>query len=257
MQHFLGVVAICKNEAHVIDEWLEHYRNEGVTSFLVIDNGSTDDTVARLSTHVDVVVVEDGARHAQASLYNKYANLLSCEWILVVDLDEFLYGSTVPVGEVLRSLPDDVGAVNIPWLCFGSSRHVQQPESVVEGFLWRAAYPADQPPYNAGCKEAVRRRAVDRLELHLHALIGDYRKVDDCLQPFNGTIRISECRVDSAALRLNHYVIQSLAYYRSVKMTRGDAASPGADHVRDDAYFARADKNEVHDDRLLSKRRAK
>ena len=36
------VVAIFKNESYVLKEWLEHYLREGVDTFLLIDNDSSD-----------------------------------------------------------------------------------------------------------------------------------------------------------------------------------------------------------------------
>ena len=41
--HYLSVIAIFKNESHCIEEWVNHYLNEGVDHFYMIDNGSTDD----------------------------------------------------------------------------------------------------------------------------------------------------------------------------------------------------------------------
>jgi hypothetical protein len=36
----LAVGSIFKNEAHIFREWLEHYINQGVEKFYLIDNGS-------------------------------------------------------------------------------------------------------------------------------------------------------------------------------------------------------------------------
>ena len=255
MPGFLGVLAICKNEEHIVDEWLQHYRHEGVDGFLVIDNGSTDGTVDLLGQHADVSVVVDATRHSQSTLYNKYAPLGAYEWLLVLDFDEFAYGSTQTLAEVLRQLPTEVGAVRLPWLCFGSSGHgADQPPSVGNGFLWRAKYPDDdENPFCPGYKEIVRCRAVQALECHQHEISSEYRRVDDCLEPFRGVV-FGETHFNRAHIRLNHYVIQSRDFFMRVKATRGDVGSQGAEHIRDEAYFDRADRNEVFDDRLPQKR---
>ena len=39
----IAVIAIFKNESHILKEWLEHYLNEGVDTFFLIDNDSSDD----------------------------------------------------------------------------------------------------------------------------------------------------------------------------------------------------------------------
>jgi hypothetical protein len=36
------VVAMFKNESHVLKEWIEHYLREGVDTFLLTDNDSSD-----------------------------------------------------------------------------------------------------------------------------------------------------------------------------------------------------------------------
>jgi len=176
------------------------------------------------------------------------------EWLLIVDFDEFAYGSTRALAAVLRELPADVGAVRLPWICFGSSGYQLQPPSVRSGFLWRAEYPdEDDAPFCPGFKEIVRCQAAQLLECHQHEISSEYRRVDDCLEPFRGVF-FGEERFARAPLRLNHYVIQSKDFFMRVKATRGDVACLAADRVRDEAYFARADRNEVLDDRLSKKR---
>ena len=39
----LGVVAIVKNEAKFIEEWVLFHLNQGVEKIIIYDNGSTDD----------------------------------------------------------------------------------------------------------------------------------------------------------------------------------------------------------------------
>jgi hypothetical protein len=43
----LGVLAIMKNEALNLDEWVEHYLWMGAGPIWLIDNGSTDDSVTK------------------------------------------------------------------------------------------------------------------------------------------------------------------------------------------------------------------
>lgn len=42
-----GVLAIMKNEAMNVDEWIEHYLWMGAGRIFLIDNCSTDDTLAK------------------------------------------------------------------------------------------------------------------------------------------------------------------------------------------------------------------
>ena len=41
-KNVLCVVSMFKNESHILKEWLDHYINEGVEYFFMIDNGSND-----------------------------------------------------------------------------------------------------------------------------------------------------------------------------------------------------------------------
>ncbi|KAF0114211.1 MAG: hypothetical protein FD150_1646 [Rhodobacteraceae bacterium] len=38
-----------KNETHLIEEWLDHYLANGAERIFLIDNGSTDDTLAKIA----------------------------------------------------------------------------------------------------------------------------------------------------------------------------------------------------------------
>ena len=41
----LCLVAIFKNESHILQEFINHYIKQGVDRFLFIDNGSTDNYI--------------------------------------------------------------------------------------------------------------------------------------------------------------------------------------------------------------------
>ena len=56
-KHFLTIFVIVRNEAPYIDEWIEFHRMMGVSHFFIYDNGSSDDTVDRLSSYVDAGLV--------------------------------------------------------------------------------------------------------------------------------------------------------------------------------------------------------
>ena len=65
----LVVVAIFKNEAVAMREWLQHYMRQGVEHFYMIDNGSTDDWKSQIEG-APVTVYTDAKKHAQIELYN-------------------------------------------------------------------------------------------------------------------------------------------------------------------------------------------
>ena len=98
LKYRLAVGAIFKNESHILEEWITHYLKEGVEHFFLINNGSTDtfmDTINKYS--YCVTLFNDDKRHAQAELYNKYVmpQKDKTEWVIVCDLDEFIYSRIV------------------------------------------------------------------------------------------------------------------------------------------------------------------
>ncbi|MDP3263495.1 MAG: glycosyltransferase family 2 protein [Tabrizicola sp.] len=68
----LGVLAIMKNEAHLIEEWLQHYLSFGADRIYLIDNGSTDDTLKKIEpwlTDGRVAVLVLPEQHKQVEHY--------------------------------------------------------------------------------------------------------------------------------------------------------------------------------------------
>ena len=88
----LVIVAIFKNEAIAMREWLHHYIKQGVEHFYMIDNGSTDDWGSQMEGF-PVTVYSDTEKHKQTQHYNDYfleEVKRNSEWVMVVDLDEFI-----------------------------------------------------------------------------------------------------------------------------------------------------------------------
>ncbi len=238
----LCVVAIFKNEGHILREWLDHYRAEGVSRFLLINNGSDDDGWEEaIGDADDVRVVHSSERHKQALHYNRrLAEAKEFKWVMVVDLDEFVYArgyETIP--DFLDTLSEDVDQVKIRWTMFGSNGHDAQPKSVVQSFTRR--YHHKDGNFAEG-KYIARSNRI--LKLGVHSATTTKQSETYSIAPAD----------PKAPLRLNHYAIQSKEFFAKVKMTRGSAASAQSDTVRDWNYFARYDVNDVLDDELSIKR---
>lgn len=167
----LALLSIFKNEAHIMQEWLTHYVEEGVTYFFLIDNGSTDDYMHILGAHIAsglVTLVKDTKRHAQVCLYNKYYARLAkqrADWLLTCDFDEFVYVGKpfLTIVDYLNTLPPHVRQIRIPWKMFGSSGHVKQPDSAIKGFKLRERL---KFPKNRQCKSISRTSEIGQLNTH-------------------------------------------------------------------------------------------
>ena len=247
------VLGIFKDEGHIIEEWLNHYAGQGATRVVLIDNGSTDGYAAKVAPYVDtgfVVVVKDDTKHAQVDLYNKYAApfLGQVDWVVVVDLDEFAFGTKAPLGVALAREPPATGLITMEWVMFGSSHLVSQPPSVLDSFTLRVRYPCSIKPFQ-NTKYIVRTRALAASGLGIHTATLDKRA--GWKEVSYGADRTEES-LPQEPFRVNHYPIQSLSWFKRVKMTRGSANSPKHDNVRTMDYFRFYDRNEVPDTTILT-----
>ena len=240
----IAVVGMFKNEAVNMREWLEHYLEQGIEHFLLLDNDSADAWREQLAGFEDVTkVVSSSLVHAQVMLYNSVAvpwlKSQDIELALIVDLDEFAF-STKPDktlaelawGIFNHSTSNAIATVHMAWALFGSSGHVEQPSSGVrEGFTMRKAGSL------AGLgKSFARLSMVSSLDIHVHASATGVR-VDEPISSLLG-------------FQLNHYAIQSKKWYEATKMTRGDSGSATLDNVRNWDYFAKYDFKDLEDTQL-------
>ena len=52
------IVAIFKNESHILKEWMEHYISQGIDKFFLIDHNSTDNYFHILQPYINSGMVE-------------------------------------------------------------------------------------------------------------------------------------------------------------------------------------------------------
>ena len=270
------IVAIFKNESAIMEEWLNHYIKEGCSKFLLIDNGSTDNYLPILKKYRNMVVLaKDLKKHAQEELYNKcfLKAVQYYKWTIVCDLDEFIYSRKKfrTIKDFLNSIDNNVSQISIPWKIFGSNGYntldKKEPKSAIAVFTKRMFY--DKKSGFQGvheikgnikmdlCKSIARSDRIKRIKIHDHELHHDFtidsnyqRQKSGVFTPCNETI------LNSANLHLNHYAIQSFAWFKRVKMTRGDASSAHHENTRTDNYFHEFDmlSNDIDDFELKNKK---
>jgi hypothetical protein len=236
----LGVLAIMKNEALNLREWIAHYLWQGVDRIFLIDNGSTDGGPDSLRADLSQGRLELFSRpepHRQCAHYHSVfveARIWEkVEWLIMADLDEFWYS---PGSNLANTLSDvrDLDLVYANWRIFGSSGHQNHPPSVRRNFIHR--HP--QLGGHVNTKWICRTDAItDTRQLDIHKVRG---------------IDSSRVVSDNERFHLNHYPIQSLEYFTKVKMPRGDASSPQYDNVRTSEYFRSYDEPATQVDRTLA-----
>ena len=121
----LGLLAVVRNAAAYLREWLTHYRLEGVSQCILIDNNSSDTTAAiGWLQGCTVAPVRNAVLtvHVQNALYRREAaRRVRTEWLLIADADEFVYARCGYRGitDYLRTRPRNVGSVMLPWKLMG------------------------------------------------------------------------------------------------------------------------------------------
>lgn len=232
-----GVMAIFKNEAMGIREWIEHYKWQGADKILLLDNNSTDDWRDKIVGLEDIVTVLAAPKnHVQAANYREigipWLRENGIQVVATVDIDEYMFGVD---GRTLKEHVIEIfGSENRPsqftcrWTMFGSSGHITQPKNIRTSFTWKKSDLAD-------IKTTKPVTWVD----DIREIYGPHA--------FDVT---GETRGCPPGIQVNHYAIQSREYFEKVKMTRGDVAMTA--NPRDWAYFNSYDYHEEEDLNLKS-----
>ena len=243
--YFLVIVAIFKNESVAMREWLTHHVTQGVDHFFLINNGSTDNWQPEIEGF-PVTVVNDDTKHKQMELYNKYfldKVKRKSYYVMVIDLDEFVYSSreNKKLVNIIRDDPKtDVFCVK--WKMFGSNGHITQPESIISGFTKRNKHENLISNFNY-IKEICKTNCLKNFEIHSHNYTKNVRKKNFPEKDTEESLKVSK-------IHLNHYAIQSKNWFDEVKAKRGAADNSAAEFIRNNEYFKLYDRNEVEDNNL-------
>jgi hypothetical protein len=213
------LVAIVKDEADYLEEWLAYHIALGVDHFIIYDNGSTDATSALLKRYINhgyVTYIEWPMRAGQLSAYNHALRMFgaTAEWMGFYDPDEFL----VPLRDddipTFLARFTSAATVRIPRYEFGYSGHRTPPQALtIEAYTQVAnvlELDLDMPPR---VKSLVQPGAVSAIGVHL-AFPADV--------PAPGApTETAEVEVRGLA-RLNHYYTRSYEEFEA-KRFRGSA----------------------------------
>lgn len=289
-QHYLVVAAMFKDEGPYLAEWVGHHLAQGVDHIVLYDNASSDDGASQVQPWVDsghVTLIhwpEPKTKGSQYAAVHHSLDLMRdrARWIAFLDVDEFLFnptGNDVP--GALRSFEDEVG-IDVHWVTYGSSGHVEKPAgSVRDSYLYRApiAFKRNRQfktvvDPRAAVKRKPRthewqfhggRRSVnearmsldtvgtigDRLERRLHRHLPSLHRWLAERFPLRFSYYYVIMRpVSAATLRINHYVVKSRQEFAEKQRRHG---ADRADKYSE-SFFRYHDRNEVWDPILSSTR---
>jgi len=259
----IAIVAIFKNEALGIREWLEHYTWQGIDAILLLDNGSTDNWKPIVQEYIQITVRYAPLLHHQKQYYEESLSWLHAEKIdiaIFADLDEYIFSlDGRSLKEILLEFffdpaMDDISELFLPWSMFGPSGFKEQPESIRESFTWkRREGPGIQ--YTVNGKTFFRVRDVSNAEIHVPQI--RYGVMVYAGARFEGEVFANmfdpnwvDTSISGPPLQINHYLVQSEEYFKTVKMKRGAADVPEHSNIRTWEYFKEHDHHDVEDTAL-------
>jgi hypothetical protein len=250
----LGIVSIQKNRAPWLHEWVAFHHLVGFSTFYVFAHNCTDHSaqvLKQLAGHYDVrgFSIDTQEDRVQLKVYEHALQQFGheCDWFAFIDGDEFLFPVAAP--DVATALNDfnytRTSAIGVHWACFGSAGHVQEPAGLVtENYTRRA--PLDFV-VNGHVKSLVRGRQDSHVGVNSHLFNTPWGTQDELGRELPGAI--SPHAPSHTKLRVNHYVTQSLQYFKQFKQTSG-AADAGAAMVRPDSWWTNHDRNDEADDSM-------
>lgn len=215
----IALVAIVKDEAPYISEWIAFHANLGVRSIYIYDNGSTDQTVSlveglKLLADVRVVPWMNFGRHIriQTAAYNHaVANFgRHYRWMMFLDIDEFVFPKQGGDLNETMAIYEGIPAVSLPWQMFGPCGHRLRPDAlVIEAYRERAVF----PPTNASLlnyKTIADPTAIKWAHTHYSELWDDDGAMfNDAGQRFWRSDRFNIAHATAERLQLNHYFTRS------------------------------------------------
>jgi hypothetical protein len=221
----LSVGTVFKNEGNSIKEWVEHYLHHGVEHFYLINDNSNDNYLEKIQYYLDkniITLYNAGSNFynytgRQKDMYNTYIlphiNNKNTEWLLMVDLDEYVWSpQNKDLNEILSQC-SHFGQIQVNHTLFGSNCHITQPDSIVNCFTKRSSCIDTKEPL--GNFKYFINSKFEFISLNVHHAtfaIDEYHS--------NKNIFIN---LGQTYFRLNHYCCQSLNFWINTKCTRGDA----------------------------------
>ncbi len=261
----LAVVAIMKNEAPYIAEWLDYHLLAGVNHFYIYDNESPDNLKEVLRPYIEKGIVTYIFYPGKARQYEAYSEAVRnfkffCRYMAFIDGDEFILPRT---GSGIVEVADEVFSKNpaaglcINWQIFGSNglEKADYSAGVLERFNrrakrnWVVPVKDGRPGGNAHVKTLANPRRIRFFpNPHFPAYCESCRAIDaqgnfvDLF--FNDPPAVEK-------IVINHYYVKSKEEWEN-KVRRGNA-----DFFHNNYFsikFDFFDRNDEFDDEILKYR---
>ncbi len=234
--HQLVVVALFKNEAPYLKEWIEYHRLVGVDHFILLDNLSTDHWRDVLDPYIEEGLVEVinsfgepdfkgfPAKYQTLGYFYSYVKCLGkARWITFIDIDEFLLPmKTSTVVQSLDEYYQDASGIYVNWRCFGTNHRYIEPGKPIITQL-KAASNASHS-HNAVGKSIIKVGDIEeyndahfwRLKAGKHYFDGSGRRL---VYNADSTLKVPLSQT-SKYIRINHYMHRDEKFFRERRLKR-------------------------------------
>ncbi len=263
----LAVVAIFKDEAPYLREWLDYHLIAGVEHFYLYDNDSSDNYDEIIAPYVAAGLVTCKKFSGGSAQFAAYDDAVlnyrfQCRRMAFIDLDEFIFPKNTEISisarldEILKNFPEASGLA-INWQLFGSNGQVKADynRGVLVRFTRRAPVDwivpipnRDIPGGNAQVKTVANpRRIAFFTSAHFPIYFEGNFSVNE-----RGEVVQNYCNepVTAEKIVINHYNVKSREEFFVKKLNRGRADKAG--NYFNATWFDMYDRNEVFDDSILS-----
>ncbi len=271
----LAVVAIFKDEAPYLKEWLDYHLLAGAEHFYLYNNDSSDDYEKILAPYVEtnlVTLIDWSGQIMQMPAYNDALNRYRffCRHMAFIDLDEFIFPKTgqsiVEVADEIFSRDSMAAALAVNWQIFGSNGHdsADLSKGVLERFTRRAEKnwapmtaeeinecTGDKPFGNILIKTIVNPRATHYFyNPHFAVRFVDFRAVNE---NGNAVKAVFNLPITADKIAVNHYYTKSREEFLA-KFNRGRSDVFAGYSLE---WFDNYNRNEIFDDEILKYRAAR
>jgi tetratricopeptide (TPR) repeat protein len=249
----LVVVATFKNEAPYILEWIAYYLALKVDHFYIYNNDSTDETPeilesldrAGIITYIDWPSKPN--RDNQTCAYRDAWFRLrgKCEWLAILDGDEFIVPHQHDDLQSFLSDYEDVDGIAINWKFFGSSGLIERSNDLVIERFKKCAIPNYQGHRTI--------KSISRVDSIKSVGIHSCKFLSKCIFVSPNKIRLKSGQpkqkyINHDIIQVNHYFTKSKVEWE-LKKSRGKAnyELQDAERIRNDRFFDKNDRNEQED----------
>ena len=155
--HDFSIVAVIKNDARYLEEWLNYHLVAGADHFYLYDNAGTDNTKEILEPYIEAELVDYfpiTGEQMKIPVYNEAVRRFkfATRYMAFIDCNEFIYPknnqSVAEVADEIFSKDERIAGLTVNWQIFGSNNleKADFEQNVLERFTRRAPQNWFEPP---------------------------------------------------------------------------------------------------------------